>query len=341
MDSKDLNITDTTLLKQLNNTIIEGNKLRGDGESREEAKDSLRLKQGEIIKYYPNNDKALIKFSNGTVYGRILHPILSETMNVSFIPRGHQSTDKNGVYIEPYDRLFVLCLEIEHTANSDELAVLGFIGTGLTGDNSTGEIKVQVGDTCISVTTDYVNIQSSSVFWNGVPLSAPRFSNIYEKTDVDDKLASVTGNIESLNTDIQSRLATLENKVASIENNKTTNTNSENSPVISTSNSTEKGNLNITTNLQTTTSNNLFYGDIIIITLTDNYNKPVQDYNVDFRITRTSTGISKTYTKTTNEDGMTIIQTNLSSDEYTVEIICRETDNYNFKTTGQIQFKII
>ena len=207
MNTNDITVTDSSLIRKLSNVIDNGNKLRGDGETRDELKDSLRLKQGVLLKYYTGIDKALIQLNdnNRKVLAKIIHPLIGSDINISFIPHGYEGADNRGFYIEPYENLHVLCLEIEYGSNNTELGLIGFISLDnqdIASNGYSGEVSLKLGDTVISINNERVSITANNIFWNGMPFNQPKFNNIYEKNDVDTNIENVTSAVEDVNSNL-------------------------------------------------------------------------------------------------------------------------------------------
>lgn len=336
MNTNDLTVTDASLIRKLSNVIVEGNKLRGDGETREEVKDSLRLKQGVLLKYYTGSDKALVQLNdmNRKVLCKIIHPMISSTMNISYIPRGYETSDNIGFYIEPYETHHVLCLEIEHGSNDTELGLLGFIcldEQSIASNGFNGEVNIKVGDSEVCISSDMINIRTNNVFWNGMPLSLPKFDNIYEKTDVDDTITNVKSTIGDVNTSFGERLNRLESIVLNLTETEDTDNNlfSDTSLV------------NFMVDLKKTTPNILSQGEKLTCTINNNNtNKIITGLNVNAKLTRINTAETKTYNIISDINGECSLPVNLSKGDYSIVWFVDESLNYNYSKSDKYYFTI-
>lgn len=325
VSSKNIGVTQERVLKSINSAIKESNTLAGTGESRKEAKESLKLKQGKVIKFFKGSDKALVELNNLNKKVRcvMLHPMISEDMNISFIPKGIESLDEeyNEYAITPYNPPNCLVMDINNGDNAGEMAIIGFISTDtqkISTNAYEGEIRITVGETIVSITNDRVNIISNGVFWNGVNQKVPVLNNVYEKTETDKTVNTINNNLSAANNNIE----TIQNQLE--------NLNLENS----------KSNICLTTNIDNGTE--IKTGTNISVTFKDCTTGAVlKDKTAKYLLTRISDGVNKTYTKTTDSNGNLTILIELSAGAYTFEVQFEGDENYKSKYSNPINFTVV
>ena len=338
MNSKDVNITDTTLIQQLTQTIKTGNKLNGKGETSDEIKDSLRLKQGILLRYYPESDKALVHLNGGgNVRCVMLHQYMDNSIGASVVPMGNVVYDTNYYenYIEPFDTPTVMVLDIEHGSNNKEYAVVGFVNndTSVLGENpDIGSLNLKVGDVSIRVANDTVSINNAHIYIDGMPLKEPVFDNIYEKGDVDKEISNLSSNMDSKGEDINSKIENLANRVSTLEENQKNAAKLVDNGTNSILNNDE-GTI-LTHNLNNNYTTVLSSPSTIKCTLTNKSYQPLEDVDVNYQIVKSSNLQSRTYTIKTNTDGKSELPINLAPGEYSIRIYTSST------STGDLKIKI-
>ena len=160
----------------------------------------------EILRIYPYVDKAFVRILNNDdkVYCRLSHEILGKGISIDYLPDGVEKTDNNKFvgekYIEPYDKLFGVVIQVRWDNLNDENVLLQYVNihgdNTLRSSNDAGEISVKSGSSIISVTDERVNIMTPALFVNGLPYNEPELDNYYDKKEIDLITNTVSSNVD-------------------------------------------------------------------------------------------------------------------------------------------------
>lgn len=178
----------------------------------EELKSELKLHLGEILKFYPYRDKCevRIKGSSKTETCLIAHDILSEGMNVSGFPKGTVAHEKSEEVIIPSETIYGIILDVD-IGGKNQKCIVSYINLDRTHTSNNahkGEYKIQVGKNVISLTDNYININSDNLFINGLP-----YTEAYKPlVDYNDK-EEISDLLSELEEIIQARIDDNINKV--------------------------------------------------------------------------------------------------------------------------------
>lgn len=160
----------------------------------EKIKSELTLHIGEITKIYPYRDKCTVKIkgSDDVQTCLIAHDILSEGMNVSGFPKGQVTHEKAEEVIIPSETIYGIILDVD-VGGKKQKCVVSYINLDRkhTPNNaSRGEYKIQVGKNVISLTDQYININSDNLFINGLPYTEAYkpLDDYYDKEEMDNMM---------------------------------------------------------------------------------------------------------------------------------------------------------
>lgn len=152
----------------------------------------------EVLRFYPINDKALVKILNTgeKVYCYLTHDILSSTVSLQSMVDGSVATDnKLSSYIVPHSTIYGVVALVRNKGLNEDYCLISCLNLSndfdLKSNVDAGEIKLVAGDSSISVDKDRVNILCPELFINGLPFSEPEFDNIHTVDEINDIISTV------------------------------------------------------------------------------------------------------------------------------------------------------
>lgn len=155
----------------------------------------------EILRIYPYEDKALVKILNNgkTTFCRLSHEVLSEDMNINYLPNGNEDYDneyfRGKRYIKPFNRIYGIVVKVRWMNYDDENVLISYVNIEDTADlksrSDKGEVSLQSGESIISIDNERVNIMTPSLFINGLPHDEPELKNYYDKKEVNMIMESI------------------------------------------------------------------------------------------------------------------------------------------------------
>lgn len=155
-----------------------------------EVRNETNLFLCEVLQYYPYRDLALvqIKDTNKKELAYLTHEILSDTVSITCMGNGVVGTDKKyGTYIKPYDKIYGVIGKVRWANTEDKNCLFCCVNirqdNSLTNDTGVGEIKLNVDESSIHLTKDWISIETPNLYVNGLPYNKPELENYYNKTD--------------------------------------------------------------------------------------------------------------------------------------------------------------
>ena len=193
----------------------------------EKIKSELTLHIGEITKIYPYRDKCTVKIkgSDDVQTCLIAHDILSEGMNVSGFPKGRVTHEKSEEVIIPSETIYGIILDVD-VGGKKQKCVVSYINLDRkhTPNNaSRGEYKIQVGKNVISLTDQYININSDNLFINGLPYTEAYkpLVDYHDKEEIGNIVTEIDDDINSKVNQLMTVKEDKLNKVTTLSSNST------------------------------------------------------------------------------------------------------------------------
>lgn len=177
MNSGDITVTKQRGLKAFKKLYEESSKF---SESEKEGLDdleNLKIRIGEVLKFYPGSDKVLVRFGDNSIERCLeAHPVVSDEINVSWTPVGYGKVDKdyNEPCIVPISRFNAIVLNIRNSDNKRENCVIGYISLDsqkILCNAFSGELKLQYYDSSIILRQTGISLEGESILVNGEPFS--------------------------------------------------------------------------------------------------------------------------------------------------------------------------
>ena len=209
MGSNELTITRNRGLKAFKKLYDESSKIKENGIKSENNIENLKIRIGEVLKFYPGSDKVLVKFKDKTERCLEAHTVVSDEINISWTPVGYQQFDEkySEPSIVPISRFNAIVLDIRGEENINENCVIAYVSLDnqkILNNAFPGELKLQYYDSSITLKQTGVYIEGDAVLINNKQLTHV----IGEKMEQNNYTYEELNNILS---DIEERLSKIEN----------------------------------------------------------------------------------------------------------------------------------
>jgi hypothetical protein len=221
MGSKNVTVTQYRGFKAFQD-MVESSEIIVNGSSTnnniDEKVENMKVRVGEVERFYPSVDKVLVKFNDNTRERCVMnHLVVSNEVNISWTPVGDTSIDTtyNDFCVIPVNKFYVLVMSIRDTDNEKENAVIGFISKDdqIILDNAyTGELKLQYYDSSILLKQDGIEFKAKSFKWNDKEVTNPDMTQYTNTTDLNTLLSSKVDK-----TEMETQLKSLNDRITALE----------------------------------------------------------------------------------------------------------------------------
>ncbi len=203
-NSQNITVTRNRGIKALKNLIEDVANENKDSDNKKF--NDLRLRLGEVVKFYPGIDKVLVKFGDNTQKRCfVLHTVVSNEINISWTPIGYNSWDSDfeEPCIIPLNKFNAMVLSIN---GFNEDCVIGYVSRDkqeIIPNANTGELLLQYYDTSIKLMQNGIVINSEKIIVNGKPLDIFVSDSVNQQNYTQNELDNVL-------TDFEDRIVNLE-----------------------------------------------------------------------------------------------------------------------------------
>ena len=170
-----------------------------------EVRNETNLYLCKILRFYGTRDLAYVhELATGREYMcRATHEMLSNEVSLNCMCDGRVKHDtKYGSYVEPYSDIYGVVADVRGRNMMEEKCLLACLNytdnNSLMSNVRNGEIKLNVGESVISITSNTINIMTPTLIVNGLPFNEPKLYNYYDKTEVGTIKNDSTARIEEL-----------------------------------------------------------------------------------------------------------------------------------------------
>lgn len=199
-----------------------------------EVRNETNLFLCEVLQYYPQHDFCLVKVldTNEKVIAYLTHEILSYNVSILCMGDGRVGADNTyGTYIKPYDKTYGIMAKVRWNGSVDKCCLLSCVNftenDTLNESIGTGEIKLKVGSSSISISKDRVNIMTPNLIINGLPSTAPELENYFNKDEMSVIKSDTDAQLEEVLDTITARIDNIVEKNSLIEEDKTDDENGD------------------------------------------------------------------------------------------------------------------
>ena len=196
MASKNITVTRNRGIKALENLVKDIDLNNKDSDKKI---DKLKLKLGEVLKFYPGSDKVLVKFMDNTQKRcLILHTVVSNEINISWTPVGYHILDDeyNEPAIVPLNKFNALVLSLD---GFNEDCVIGYISKDtqdIVPNANSGELLLQYYDTSIKLMQDGIVVNSEKIIINGLPLDVYVSESVGKQNYTHEEINTMVNNLD-------------------------------------------------------------------------------------------------------------------------------------------------
>ena len=179
----------------------------------------------KVLRFYSSRDLCLVReLGTGDEYMcHMTHEMLSYEVSVNTMCDGNVKHDiKYGSYIEPYSNIYGVVANVRFSGTTDEKCLLSCLNyksdNTLMSNVRNGEIRLNVGDSTLSLTRNRINLMTPTLIVNGLPYNEPKLNNYYDKTEISTIKSDTDARIQELN-DVVSGLdvESLANTISELE----------------------------------------------------------------------------------------------------------------------------
>ena len=161
---QNLTVTNDRLRKALGAAVsASADGVSSEGTSTSSKEDTrLTLIQAKVTRWYQGTGRISVNIDNQEITADLNYPFCSSDLFIGIIPDGSTSTDKDGLtYIRPNTSITANILR-----QGDTYLCLGFLrANAKTPDQN--EILLQAGDNMITISPEFVSINTPALYING------------------------------------------------------------------------------------------------------------------------------------------------------------------------------
>lgn len=195
-----------------------------------EVRNETNLFLCKVLRFYTTRDLCLVKElnTNDEYMCHMTHEMLSYEVSLNCMCDGSVKQDLNyGTYIEPYTDIYGVVANVRFKNNTDEKCLLQCLNyksdKSLFSNVRNGEIRLNVGDSTLSLTRNRINLMTPTLIVNGLPYNEPKLANYYDKTEIGTIKSDTDAQINELNEmigglDIDSLVETVNQLRTDIDN---------------------------------------------------------------------------------------------------------------------------
>jgi hypothetical protein len=194
-------------------SVMELTKNKDDNEEKQHE-ENLKIRIGEVVKFYPGTDKVLVELleTKKIIRCKLLHSIVSGECNVSFMPIGTSKldTDYNEASIIPINKFYCAVLDINNNDNETEYGVIGFLSLNkslIRNNAESGEYLIENDSSSISIKANQIHIKTPQLLINN-----ETYMENVEMVSLND-LFNLESRLTSSINDLNSRVKNIEDKI--------------------------------------------------------------------------------------------------------------------------------
>jgi hypothetical protein len=194
-------------------SVMELTKTKDDNEEKQHE-ENLKIRIGEVVKFYPGTDKVLVELleTKKIIRCKLLHSIVSGECNVSFMPIGTSKldTDYNEASIIPINKFYCAVLDINNNDNETEYGVIGFLSLNkslIRNNAESGEYLIENDSSSISIKANQIHIKTPQLLINN-----ETYMENVEMVSLND-LFNLESRLTSSINDLNSRVKNIEDKI--------------------------------------------------------------------------------------------------------------------------------
>lgn len=171
-----------------------------------EVRNETNLFLVKVLRFYSTRDLAYVQeFNTNDKYlCHMTHEMLSYEVSLNCMCDGVVKHDVNyGTYIEPHSDIYGVVANVRFKGSTDEKCLLSCLN--YNSDNSlmsnvrNGEIRLNVGESTLSLTRNRINLMTPTLIVNGLPYNEPKLANYYDKTEIGTIKSDTDAQINELN----------------------------------------------------------------------------------------------------------------------------------------------
>lgn len=170
-----------------------------------EVRNETNLYLCKVLRFYTTRDLCLVKElnTNDEYVCHMTHEMLSYEVSLNCMCDGSVKHDLNyGTYIEPYSDIYGVVANVRFRDNVDEKCLLQCLNyqsdKSLFSNVRNGEIRLNVGDSTLSLTKNRINLMTPTLIVNGLPYNEPKLNNYYDKTEINTIKSDTDAQIQEL-----------------------------------------------------------------------------------------------------------------------------------------------
>lgn len=174
-----------------------------------EVRNETNLFLCKVLRFYTTRDLCLVRElnTNDEYVCHMTHEMLSYEVSLNCMCDGSVKHDLNyGTYIEPYNDIYGVVANVRFRDNVDEKCLLQCLNyqsdKSLFSNVRNGEIRLNVGDSTLSLTRNRINLMTPTLIVNGLPYNEPKLANYYDKTEIGTIKSDSDAQIQELNEKI-------------------------------------------------------------------------------------------------------------------------------------------
>ena len=163
----------------------------------------------KVLRFYNYRDLAYVELLNdgSKHYCHMTHEMLSYEVSVNCMCDGFvESDDKHGSYVRPYNDIYGVVANVRFKGNTDEKCLLCCLNYDenrtLQSSVRNGEIRLNVGESTISLTRNRINLMTPTLLVNGLPYNEPKLNNYYDKAEINTIKSDTDAQIKELNDNV-------------------------------------------------------------------------------------------------------------------------------------------
>jgi len=174
-----------------------------------EIRNETNLFLCKVLRFYTTRDLCLVKElnTNDEYMCHMTHEMLSYEVSLNCMCDGSVKHDTiYGSYVEPFSDIFGVVANVRFRDNVDEKCLLQCLNyqsdKSLFSNVRNGEIRLNVGDSTLSLTRNRVNLMTPTLIVNGLPYNEPKLANYYDKTEISTIKSDTDAQIQELDEKI-------------------------------------------------------------------------------------------------------------------------------------------
>lgn len=187
----------------------------------------------KVLRFYSIRDLCWVKeLGTGDEYMcHMTHEMLSYEVSLNTMCDGVVKEDADyGTYIEPYSDIYGIVGNVRFSGVSDEKCLFGCLNydsnNELYSNVRNGEIRLNVGESSLSLNSNRINLRTPTLIVNGLPYNEPELENYYNKneistikSDTDAQINELVEKINQLDLDeLSDAISEIERRIEEIGN---------------------------------------------------------------------------------------------------------------------------